>query len=177
MQWLQWGDVDLDNARVVVRAKKPMARGNTRMRAGHQIKDAEDRVVDLTRNAVNLLRDHMAAPCRKPTPADFVFPNDRGELMSTMSNHIWKVFKRSGIREGSANLLRHTFASMFLSSGGNLAELKRYMGHSTITITEQHYAQYLPGNESSIHRVDFGDGGLAPEHGVSRIAGVVGQGA
>lgn len=169
MKWLQWCDIDLDAAKLFVRNKKPMAHGNAAMTAGHKIKDSEERYIDLTATAVLLLRQHRGE--QTPAPEDFIFPNENGELMMSMPNHIYKVFKRAGMRNGSANLLRHTFASMFLSGGGNLAELKQYMGHSSITITEAHYAAYLPGTASSIHGIDFGIGEKA---GGRHIVGLVG---
>jgi integrase len=171
MQWLQWVDINLDNGKLIVRSKRQMPQGNAAMRAGHSIKDAEDRYIDLTSDAIDLLREHRGP--RMPAADEFVFPNNRGQLMMSMPNHVYKVFKRSGIRNGSANLLRHTFASMFLSGGGNLAELKQYMGHSSIVITEQHYAAFLSGKASTIHRVDFGMTAKAEQrHVLGKVAQV-----
>lgn len=40
--------------------------------------------------------------------------------------------------------LRHTFAVEFLVGGGDIHELKELLGHSTIKVTEEHYAHLAP---------------------------------
>jgi integrase len=42
------------------------------------------------------------------------------------------------------HVLRHTFASWFMINGGDLYRLQKYLGHSTITLT-QRYAHLSPG--------------------------------
>ncbi len=41
--------------------------------------------------------------------------------------------------------LRHTFASNFLMGGGNIYDLQKILGHSTIQVTER-YAHLAPGH-------------------------------
>ena len=152
MQWLQWGDIDLAAGKVFVRGK-----------TGHEIKDAEDRAIDLTRDVLDVLVPYAGRVGANPD--GFVFTDPRGECIRDIEHYARRLFRRVGMK-GCANLLRHTFASMFLSDGGNIPELKAYMGHSSIVITEKHYAAFVPGRERSIHRIDFGlhnDSGWEPE--------------
>jgi len=140
MQHLQWRDIDLVAHKLYVKAK-----------ADHPIKDSEDRAIDLTADVLAVL-----VPYAADKQADgYVFTDPHGQRIKDIEHYGRRLFRRLGMK-GSANLLRHTFASMFLSGGGSIPELKAYMGHSSITITERHYAAYVPGRDRSIHRIDFG---------------------
>jgi len=147
MKYLQWRDIDLENARVFVKAKPQ-----------HRLKDDEDRCIPLTREAVAELE--KVSTGRKNE--DYFYPSPggtrgvAGEPWSNFSRTAKELFKRAGVRDGNAQLLRHTFASLVMSSGCGLAELKEFMGHSTIVITEKHYAKFVPSDRSGIHIVDFG---------------------
>jgi len=41
--------------------------------------------------------------------------------------------------------LRHVFASVMLDKGASLHDLKRLLGHASVTTTEKHYAHLVPG--------------------------------
>jgi integrase len=42
---------------------------------------------------------------------------------------------------------RHTFASLMIAAGVNAKALSTYTGHSSVTITFDHYGHLMPGNE------------------------------
>jgi integrase len=56
-------------------------------------------------------------------------------------------FKRSahaaGVKEIRFHDLRHTFASHFLMGGGNIYDLQRILGHSSVQVTER-YTHLMP---------------------------------
>ena len=58
-----------------------------------------------------------------------------------------KIFKRMTLEAGVKLIrfhdLRHTFASNFLMSGGNIYDLQKILGHSSVQITER-YTHFLP---------------------------------
>ena len=117
----------------------------------HKIKDCEDRHIDL----IDLALGELIPYSEERLPDDYVFPTQAGGVIKNFGNYVAKLFAFVGV-DGSANILRHTFASMFLTGGGALAELKEYMGHSSIQITEKHYAAFIPGKNKTIHSIDFG---------------------
>ena len=45
-----------------------------------------------------------------------------------------RIFARAGIHDGP-HALRHTFATIYLRHGGNLANLQRILGHQNIRTT------------------------------------------
>ena len=66
---------------------------------------------------------------------------------------VWKVVKRVGLRNGirvtdgktelSPHALRRTFGSDFINRGVRLEVISKLLGHSSTTVTEQHYAELL----------------------------------
>ena len=150
MKHLQWNDIDLVHNRLFVRGKPHL---------GIEIKDAEDRVIPLNENSIELLKPLSNGK----KPDDFFYANEIGVPWANFSRKIRNMFEKIGMRNLPAGvkanplLLRHTFASMIMSDGQcTLAEVKHYMGHSSIQITEKHYACFLPPESNSLNKVNFG---------------------
>jgi integrase/recombinase XerD len=69
------------------------------------------------------------------------------------SQFVWKVVKRVGVRNGirvtdgktelSPHAFRRTFGSDFINRGVRLEVISKLLGHSSTTVTEQHYAELL----------------------------------
>jgi integrase len=91
-------------------------------------------------------------------PGDWFYPSPRNPRRrhGDFCHHVTRMLAAAGKPGCGGLILRHTFASLLLSSGCPLAELQRYMGHSSIQTTERHYAAFLPPDTSAVHRVDFG---------------------
>lgn len=141
MQYLQIGDIDLKARKLFVRSKPQ-----------HRLKDAEDRWIDLTAACVDEVRPFVDG---RDAAEYFYGPApDRPYLNFTMKACL--LCKRYGVPRGNGLLFRHYFASCFISSGGSIMELKRYMGHSSIQTTERAYMAWIPGRRSTVHNVDFG---------------------
>ncbi|SFI74749.1 site-specific integrase [Nitrosomonas sp. Nm34] len=56
------------------------------------------------------------------------------------------LLKRANVRYRNPYQTRHTFASMMLSAGENLAWVSQQMGHSNVLITARTYARWIPSN-------------------------------
>lgn len=57
------------------------------------------------------------------------------------------LLKKAGVRYRNPYQTRHTFASMMLSAGENIAWVSSQMGHSNIMITARTYARWINTNE------------------------------
>src|SRR4029453_18691501 len=62
---------------------------------------------------------------------------------------VFRPFKAAVLRAGVAKKLRlhdlrHTFAGLFLASGGDIFKLSKILGHSSVAITQQVYAHLHP---------------------------------
>uniref|UniRef100_A0AAU2V0X6 Tyrosine-type recombinase/integrase n=1 Tax=Streptomyces sp. NBC_00003 TaxID=2903608 RepID=A0AAU2V0X6_9ACTN len=51
----------------------------------------------------------------------------------------WKASRKDGF-----HVLRHTYAPMILEAGESVVTLARWLGHSSPTITLDHYAHFMP---------------------------------
>lgn len=51
--------------------------------------------------------------------------------------HLWAVIRRAGLRRVRWHDLRHTFASQAVIVGVPVTQVQAWMGHSTITITDE----------------------------------------
>ena len=86
---------------------------------------------------------------------DFVFTY-KGKPVLRASTHAWyKACRRAGLDDFRFHDLRHTFASHWMMSGGDLFKLQRILGHKSIEMT-QRYSHLSPDAFVSDHsRVDF----------------------
>ena len=70
-----------------------------------------------------------------------------GKLWTMNPQHFRDVLaraaKRLGIPHLSPHTLRHTFATRFLQAGGDIYVLSKLLGHSSVSITERHYAHVV----------------------------------
>ncbi len=145
MQYLQVRDINLKQGKLFVRNKPE-----------HKIKTFEDRYIDLTHECIEVIRPYV----EDHKLGQYVFGTVQGSVVSNFNQVAKRICIRAGVPKGNGLLLRHYFASVFISSGGNLRELQRIMGHASIVTTEQSYAAWLPGHRATIHNIDFGLGCL-----------------
>jgi integrase len=69
----------------------------------------------------------------------------------------------------SFHILRHTHASRLAMKGVPMHVIAAQLGHSSIKVTERHYAHLSPGYISDTIRAAFGDLGLVPETNVTAM--------
>jgi len=135
---LEWGDVELGDARITVRRSVDV---NRDVKAP---KTFRERSVRLLPEAVAALEAwRIEAP-----QVSLVFPNQRGGIMHR-SNWNRRAFTPA---RDAANLphlrfhdLRHTYVSMLLRSGVDPVRVARWAGHSTPRMTWDVYAHVIDG--------------------------------
>ncbi len=73
-----------------------------------------------------------------------------------VGHRISEMFNRIGIPWATTHTLRHTFASHLVMQGVELFTVSRLLGHSSVTITERHYAHLAPGHaERAIAKLPY----------------------
>lgn len=70
---------------------------------------------------------------------EFVINASRRKLRK----HFTSALRRSGISKRTVYNTRHTYASMMLSKGVNIAFISRQLGHSDVATTAKYYATYV----------------------------------
>jgi len=92
-----------------------------------------------------IVRSHLEE-LKKSALSEFVFVDDEGKPFDV--NHIYRDFQKA-LNLASINEhfrfhdLRHTFASHFAMNGGNIYDLQKILGHTTLEMT-QRYAHLAP---------------------------------
>jgi len=84
-----------------------------------------------------------------------VFQN-RGIEPISKGHKFLKIFRECG-REGiRPHKMRHTFATLLLEAGADIAVVSDLLGHSDISITKKFYAHVMEGiKKATIEKVSF----------------------
>jgi integrase len=61
-----------------------------------------------------------------------------------LSHGFRKACQKAGVKDFRFHDLRHTFASHLVMSGVNIFQVSKWLGHSSVTITEKYYAHFAP---------------------------------
>ena len=141
LRGLQWGDVDLDGARL------PVARAFTQ--TGWELpKSGRARTVDLPWDVAELL---AAEQPEKAGRTELVFPGASGEPLDEKAiyNACTRIADAAEIdRHVHPHMVRHTFASHHAMRGTPLPVIQQWMGHASITTTMR-YAHLCPSTTAS----------------------------
>ena len=105
----------------------------------HALKNRQEVIMKIPQPLYKVLKEYFED--YEFNDNDYLICSLRGKKMNTGS--ISKSFKRycrnrGVIKEGSVHLLRHTYSSMFMKSGGNIYALSKILGHSNVSITENY---------------------------------------
>ena len=123
---LRWGDVNLDEGFVTLRAETT--------------KSTRDRTIPLTEEVKNMLKDR--GPGNRH---DLIFLSAYGKPLTETPKLFKRVVDRLGFNCGvtkreriTFHSLRHTFATWHVLAGTPIHTLQKLMGHSTIKVTEKY---------------------------------------
>lgn len=156
---LRWSDIDFDRAQITV----------ARSYAG-KTKSGKTRHMPMVQRLAPVLRAWRDRPGRGSS--ELVFPVDErmGQAYETraLGAFMLAAFRRSPPK--CWHSLRHTFASHFMMTGGNILTLQKLLGHSDIATTMT-YAHLSPDHlASEAARLDFSTtiAGVTPIAAASR---------
>ena len=121
-------DVDLKNARVLFR--------------GPTTKTGQRRYVPLRPAIVDEIKTWGLEEDRKIFQWRYASNASKKFRRLLRKLNLWKT--RSGTR--SFHTLRHTYASHLLMSGVNIFTVSRWLGHSSVRVTEKHYGHLIPNS-------------------------------
>lgn len=132
---LVWADVDFKGRRVLVRYQMGRRGQRTKLKS----KGATREVILIPRLAA-ILHEHRRTS-RWCGPDDLVFTSTVGTSMTyrRLSQAVKKATTDSGLRGVSAHVLRHTFASILIYQGRDVAFVARQLGHTTPSTTWDAY--------------------------------------
>jgi integrase len=130
-EWFHWGD-------------KPVLR--PRHFEGFAIKDREERAIPMARKVHDALYPHHQQ-------RGFVFEANsqnrgRNRYRYDPRTSLLSALRNAGLTtKDPYQRLRHTFGSLHAQKGKSLFKISRWMGHSTVKVTERHYAGLMAYDE------------------------------
>ncbi len=138
---LKWSDISIDPAQITIRRSY-----------GSTTKSGKGRVVPFYRQLQPIL-----AEFKLKATSDWVVPTRKGTMRDPGSRIFREGFHKALRAAGFADReldghsvpylrfhdLRHTYASIHLAKGGDIFTLQRFLGHSSVTVTNI-YAHLVP---------------------------------
>jgi integrase len=129
---LLWSDIDLDSARVTIRAE--ISKSN------------RTRHIPLSPIALKTLQEWKAQH-ENPSSQDRIFVNSKGERFDNI-NKAWRtILKDSSISEFRWHDMRHDFASKLVMNGVPLNTVRELCGHTDMNTTLR-YAHLAPEHKA-----------------------------
>ena len=61
----------------------------------------------------------------------------------------YKVLEKAGLRRIRIHDLRHTYATLRISKGDNIADVSKQLGHHSVKLTLDTYYHWIPGKKKS----------------------------
>jgi site-specific recombinase XerD len=105
-------------------------------------KGKKERIVPIGNNAQKALQRYIFRYRTRPAPVgiESVFLSVHGTPLTANSIKLTfaRLAQKSGVRRLHAHLCRHTFATRFLTNGGDVFTLQHILGHSTLEMV-RHY--------------------------------------
>jgi integrase len=135
---LMWTDVDLQHRVIHVHRGRRGAPKSGRLRH-----------VPIFDSVLTVLREMKLAKGKNTLLWPGAKLDKFDEQLPRNKTSIFRPFKAAVLRAGLSKKLRlhdlrHTFAGLFLASGGDIFKLSKILGHSSVAITQQVYAHLHP---------------------------------
>ena len=148
---LRWDDMDFNGRFIHVQ------RGLSRMKI-QTPKSGKTRRVDMSPQLAEVLKAYKTE-CKKKGMAlglgnapEYVFTNGKGGFIdgNNWRRRIFnKILDKAGLRKIRIHDLRHTYATLRIQKGDNIADVSKQLGHYSVTLTMDVYYYWLPGNKKS----------------------------
>lgn len=146
---LKWGDLDFNGRFIEV--KRSVVRDKITTP-----KSGKTRRVDMSLQLLETLKAHELVSKKKGLALglgdlpEYVFTNRVGRLIDKNSwrrRIFYKAVKKAGLRQIRIHDLRHTYATLRISKGDNVADVSNQLGHHSVKLTMDVYYQWFPGKK------------------------------
>jgi integrase len=143
---LEWGDLDFNGGFIEVRRGLVDGKVTT-------TKTGKTRRVDMTPQLADVLkglrtyRKRQALKNGWQTVPEWVFINNKGNPLdggNLRARVHYKACEKAGLRRVRIHDLRHSYATIRISAGHNIADVSRQLGHASIKITVDTYFHWIP---------------------------------
>jgi integrase len=157
---LRWQDIDLTKKVIHVRQQAKMVNTDRRMTTGILKTENAYRDIPVDDLVVVALKKQSAWQAANKlklgdaylTDGNLVFTDEAGKILvpGVVSESFRRVVKRVKVDYRSFHHLRHTFASIAISSGVGIKAISVTMGHATVVETLDTYGHLMPGDNQAV---------------------------
>ena len=128
-------------------------------------KTGKTRRVDMSADLKAVLKDYMVQRKKETIGKGFkelpewLFYNEAGSLIDV--SHLrkrvfYKALEKAELRRITIHGLRHTYATLRIQAGHNIADVSKQLGHAKINITVDTYYHWMPGTgKSEVDQLDL----------------------
>ena len=157
---LKWEDINFDEARIDIR--RAWVRGRLAPPKSGKARSVvmSDGLAQVLHNLFMQRRKKVLSAGWKTVP-EFVFCSETGGPLDERNvGRSWDRLRRKaqqvGVRPLRLHDARHTFASLALAAGTNIAWVSSQLGHANPEITLRFYAHVIPDEQTDLGFLDFG---------------------
>ena len=107
-------------------------------------KNKEAQIIPLSSNLITVLKEYMRIFHPEDYKEQWLFPNVGGEQLSTggCRQAFAKYCKDREVEQTNLHGLRHNFAIGWVKNNGNMFQLQKILGHSTLEMTRRYVRLY-----------------------------------
>jgi len=148
---LQWGDIDFNSR--FINLKRSLSRGKITT-----LKGKRGRRVDMSLQLAEALKGHKVKSKEKGMKLglgdhpQYLFTNRLGGFVD-VNNWRRRVFvkalEKAKLRHIRIHDLRHTYATLRITKGDNIADVSNQLGHFSETFTMKIYYHWMPGKKKA----------------------------
>jgi len=147
---LQWKDIDFKGRFITIERSLSKSRIETP-------KSGQSRKVDMSQQLTDTLRElkhHRRIETLKRGWArmpEWVFVTKNGEPYheSYIRRMFYKALEKANLRKIRIHDLRHTYATLRISKGDNIADVSNQLGHHSVKFTMDIYYHWVPGGSKA----------------------------
>jgi len=152
---LEWGDVDFNGRFIQVQRSFRNGRLTPTKTGKVRRVDMSDQ---LHRELGELLTKRKTEALKAGTGevVEIVFHTNGAHTSQNTVRNVWKrLLPKAGLSDRRIHDIRHTYASILLSTGASPVYVKEQLGHSSIQMTVDIYGHLIPsGNREAVNRLD-----------------------
>lgn len=155
---LTWDDVDFKNSKISINKQRHYVVGYGTIKDKPKT-NAGIRTVTLSQTVLNLLRKYRNYQIQQRLKlgtawknAPYIFLNEDGSAISPNLPYKWFIgfLKRHDLPKITFHQLRHTNASLLISSGEDIATVSGRLGHADKSITLNTYTHLIKSREAQV---------------------------
>lgn len=153
---LQWKDIDFENR--FINVQRGFSKGKIETPKSGQSRKV-DMSLQLTDGLKKILRQRKIDTLERGwgRVPEWVFVRNNGEPYheSYLRRLFYKVIEKAGLRKIRIHDLRHTYATLRISNGDNIADVSKQLGHHSVKFTMDIYYHWVPGgSKNEVDRLD-----------------------